>query len=487
MKFSHIIPSSAPSLLAWMLTAIGAMAGTPATAPLKTAAAAEPKSAGLLNDALRLASPSFSAWDIGGQFRFRYELKDDAGSFPNRDFISHGVENDNDYFLFREKLHIGWQPESWLKFYVQGRGSQVESDERPGNPEQDVWDLHQAYLQIGDAKQSPLILKIGRQEMTYGDQRFIGIGDWGNTGRSFDAVVLRFAPAPTTWVDVFTSRVVIAVDDDFNESNDYDQFSGIYASTQELWKGVETQAFFLARNVDAGSPNAIAPGVGGPTERDVYTYGIRLKSQPGFFSGWDFAFEGAGQFGEVVSSGISRDLEAFILTTSAGYTFKDLWAKPRLGLGYDYASGDSNPGDDTYETFEPLFGTNHSVYGLMDLIGPRNLNSPRISLALKPTKKLALAIDYLLFWLADEADSFYPESGSARNQNGYGRNPDYGSYVGSELDIVAKYAVTPWAELQLGYGHFFPGEYIKNSVGSIPANGGATGADWFYVQTTINF
>lgn len=42
---------------------------------------------------------------------------------------------------------------------------------------------------------------------------------------------------------------------------------------------------------------------------------------------------------------------------------------------------------------------------------------------------------------------------------------------------MAKYVVTPWADLQLGYGHFFPGEYIRGSVGSVPANGGATGAD----------
>ncbi|MEZ0389508.1 MAG: alginate export family protein, partial [Verrucomicrobium sp.] len=175
------------------------------------------------------------------------------------------------------------------------------------------------------------------------------------------------------------------------------------------------------------------------------------------------------------------------LTGTVGYTFKDTWAKPRLALGYDYASGDSNGTDSKYETFEPLFGTNHSFYGVMDLVGLRNLNSPRVSVSLKPTKKLSLAVDYLLFWLADDKDSFYPESGSARSGNGYGKNPQYSSFVGSELDIVAKYAVNPNTEIHLGYGHFFVGDYIKSSVDSVPANGGASDADWVYLQAVFNF
>ena len=458
-----------------------------ASPDLLAAPADAPKSAGLLNDMLRQNSPAFSEWDIGGQFRFRYEVRDDAGSFPNNDFIDQGLDNGNDYFLFREKLHIGWQPEDWLKLYVEGRGSQVGSDDRKPSPDKDVWDLQQAYVEFGNAKLFPLTAKIGRQEMSYGDQRFIGIGDWSNTGRSFDAVKFRYNISEKSWVDVFTSRVVIPIDDTFNESNDYDQFSGIYASSQELLKGIETQAFFLARNVGDQSPNAVSPGVGGPSERDVYTYGVRLKSLPDAFQGWDFAFEGAGQFGEVVTTGVSRDLRAYALTGSAGYTFDNVASKPRIGIGYDYASGDSDPNDGEQETFESLFGTNHSLYGVQDLIGLRNLSSPRISFSAKPVKNLTLTADYLLFWLADTNDSFYPESGAGRAGNGYGKNPKFGSYVGSEIDLVAKYAINSWSEVHLGYAHFFAGDYIQDSVESVPANGGTTDADWVYTQLTVNF
>ncbi|MEO5715546.1 MAG: alginate export family protein [Luteolibacter sp.] len=446
-----------------------------------------PKSAGLLNDALKPDYPALGDWDIGGQLRFRYEVKDGAGPYPNNDFVGHGVVNENDWFLFREKLHVGWQPENWVKLYVEGRGSQVASDDRDPSPDQDIWDLQQAYVEFGSAKLFPLSAKLGRQELSYGDQRFIGIGDWSNTGRSFDAAKFRYSISEKSWVDLFTGRVVIPVDDTFNKSNDYDQFSGLYASSQELLKGVETQAFFLARNVGENSPNAVSTGFGGPSERDVYTYGVRVKSLPDAFQGWDFAFEGAGQFGEVVTTGVSRDLQAFVLTGSGGYTFDKVEMKPRIGIGWDYASGDSDPNDGDQGTFESLFGTNHSFYGVADLIGLRNINSPRVSFSAKPVKGLTVSADYLLFWLANTGDSFYPESGSGRTGNGYGKNPKFGSYVGSEIDLVAKYAINSWSEAQIGYAHFFAGDYIEDSVGSVPANGGARDADWAYAQITVNF
>jgi len=46
------------------------------------------------------------------------------------------------------------------------------------------------------------------------------------------------------------------------------------------------------------------------------------------------------------------------------------------------------------------------------------------------------------------------------------------------------YAVTAWAGLRAGYGHFFTGGYVIDSKASL---GGASDADWFFVQATFNF
>ncbi len=66
---------------------------------------------------------------------------------------------------------------------------------------------------------------------------------------------------------------------------------------------------------------------------------------------------------------------------------------------------------------------------------------------------------------------------------GYGINPTYGNYVGSELDLVATYAIRPYASAQAGYGHFFVGDYVKRSLSAI----GSSDADFVYVQVLFNF
>lgn len=473
-----------------LLLATGTLPVLSQTTPASSAtaskpAAQKPVSAGLVNDWLRDESDAFKQWDIGGQFRIRYEAKENAGYIANRDFAQ-DLDNSNDYFLFRTKVHLGWTPANWFTAFVEGRDSHAVSDER-ALTETDVFDLHQAFISLGNAKQFPLLLKVGRQELLYGDERFIGIGDWSNVGRSFDAVELRFENE-TFWVDAFGGRQVLPYDERFNVANDYDWFSGIYASTRKLVPWQETQLYFLARNVGAQAPNAITPGFPGTptTARDVYTIGTRWKSLPGKLGAWDYTAEIAGQFGGVVQSGVRRDLQALAADATFGYMWAKVFGTPRLGLGYTYASGDSDSTDDKAETFEPLFGTNHKFYGVMDLWGLRNIQSGRVVGSIKPLKQLTLSTECHLIWLADTQDLFYPESGSGRSGNGYGRNP-YDSFVGTELDVLASYAATSYADFQVGYGHFFVGDYIKQSVNSVPANGGTTDADWIYMQVRFNF
>src|SRR5207237_566048 len=210
----------------------------------------------------------------------------------------------------------------------------------------------------------------------------------------------------------------------------------------------DTDLFFLVRNVGHESPNAIAPGIGGPTARDIYTLGARIKSLPDKLAGWDYSAELAGQLGSLNNGAQRLDHRALAADATLGYTWKDLFASPRLGLGYTFASGDSHPNDNKNGTFDLLFGTNHKPYGVMDLWGLRNINSPRAAASIKPFKTLSLSSEYHLIWLADRGDFFFPESLGPRSGNGYGRNPQFDSFVGSELDLVTSWAARDYVELQ---------------------------------------
>ena len=458
--------------------------------------------AGLANDWLRGQSPFFDPWDIGGQFRARLEVKDyfaTPGQAGQVDFRkTHGDAN-NTYLLLRQKVHAGYN-DDWFNVFLEGEESSSTGDKRNPNLESDQFDLHQGYVTLGNLQEFPLQAKVGRQELIYGDERLIGAFDWNNIGRSFDAVKARYLIGTNSWVDAFTSHVVIPKDNNFDFSNNYDTFSGLYASSRDLLPWQESQVYFLARNTSQNAPNfetgALVPL---PSPRNIYTPGFRLKSLPGKLDGFDYGLEADYQFGRYVPvtgaapvavPGRSLKQEAYMGHLEAGYTWA-LECAPRAGLEFNYASGDKNPNDNTHGTFDTLFPTTHSMVGIMDLYSLQNIEDLRLNLSVKPTKKFTVFTSYRGVWLATAADSFYLSNqtprtgGTVDGHNGYALNPSYDRFVGTEADLVLTYNFTSYAQVQGGYGHFFTGDYVKESL-SAPGFG-SHDANYLYLQTKFSF
>jgi len=465
---------------------------------------------GFINESLRARDPYMNQWDFAGNERFRYESKQSygvQGLAGSADFREHGAASSNDYFLNRLRFHIGYT-DKWWNAYVEPQSSAAISDARfayantpavPGTvkklgngPESDTIDLHQAYVTIGNHKEFPVSLKVGRQELSYGEERLVGAFAWNNIGRAFDAVKLRWQ---NEWfgADFFASHPVIPEDGKFDEENSHDWFSGVYATSMKIPKNI-LDVYFLSRNTDRQAINIVAsPQFGQPTARDIYTVGGRLKSKPGEIGNWDYSLEGAYQFGDFAATATSARLaqDAYMFVVQGGYTFADLWATPRLGVEFDYSSGDGNSKDGAHGTFENLFPTNHKFYGSMDFISLQNIEDAGVNLAFKPTPRMSVAFMGNAFWLADTHDAFYNVAGGARGTaatptgTGYGINPSYGNFAGSELTAVAGYALTRNAQIEAGFGHFFTGNYIDQSLRA-PAFG-SKDANYVYIQTSINF
>ena len=462
---------------------------------------------------MRKDNPYMNQWDLGGNARLRYEDKDGfavQGHAGSVDFRENNADTVNNYLLGRVRLHLGYT-EKWWNAYVEGQSSFATGDERfayannppvagtsarkGDGPESDTIDLHQAYVTVGNHKEFPVSLKAGRMELSYGEERLIGAFGWNNIGRTFDGAKVRWQ---TEWfgADFFVTRPIIPEDNVFDVSNDYEYFSGVYATSTSIPKTI-LELYFLSRNA---SPQAAAaephPQFPQPSARDIYTVGGRLKSKPAELGHWDYTLEGAYQFGNfrdnrlgVNSERLTQD--AFMFVAQGGYTFTELWATPRLGAEYDYSSGDSDPTDSNHNTFDNLFPTNHKFYGYMDFISLQNIQDVRGILQGKPHPRVSVAIEGHGFWLANNHDNFYNVAGSPRGGitatpgTGYGINPSYSSFLGTEIDVIAGWAVTKFAQLEAGYGHFFVGDYIKSSLSS-PAFG-SKDANYFYVQATMVF
>jgi hypothetical protein len=470
---------------------------------------------GFINEYLRAKDPYMNQWDISGNVRVRFEEKDGfavQGVANSLDFRGKGAEVNNTYLLSRIRFHVGYT-DKWWSAYVEPQSSMAEDDarfayannpavagttkKRGDGPESDQIDLHQAYVTLGNHKEFPLSLKVGRQELSYGEERLVGAFGWNNIGRSFDAAKVRWQ---NKWfgADFFTGFPVIPEDPQFDVDNGQDLLSGVYASSGKIPKTI-LDLYFLARNSGTGAAGfAPNPQFPQPSARDIYTVGGRLKSKPGELGNWDYSIEGAYQFGNfrdprLVVGGVSPrlDQDAFMFVLQGGYTFNDCWATPRLGLEYSYSSGDDNAHDGTHGTFDNLFPTNHKFYGYMDFASLQNIQDVRGIFQLKPTSRMSVALEGHGFWLADTHDNFYNVGGGARGGiattpgNAYGINPSYSDFVGTEVDLIAGYAVTRFAQIEAGYGHFFTGNYVNQSFSNPAA--GSKDADYIYVQTSINF
>jgi hypothetical protein len=498
MKLTHVCT---------FLTGLVLAASVSAQAPKPAAPA---PSAGLVNDYLREKDSALNKWDLGGSVRGRYEVKEGFGipGVPGSvDFRDDGTDVSNDYWTEKLRYRVGYN-DAWWSALVEGRSSFAQSDERwayfatptPAGtvnrqgkgPESDTVDLHQAYFTVGNSKEFPITAKIGRQELSYGDERLVGAFAWNNIGRVFDTAKFRWQ---TDWfgMDLFTGCVVVPEDNEFNVDNDHDWFSGVYVNLTKVPKHL-LDVYFFSRNADSDAISIVpSPQAPQPSARDIYTLGLRLKSKPAEFGSWDYSIESAYQFGNFEDrrlAGTPRlDHDAWMAIVTGGYTFKDAWGKPRLGLEYCYGSGDGDPTDGDHGTFENLFPTNHKFYGYMDFLSLQNLHDVRAICTLKPHAKLTLNLEGHSFWLADTSDNFYNAGGAPRGGtattpgNNYGVNPGYDSFLGFEVDVVASYAITRYAQLEAGYGHFFRGDYIEDSLSAI----GSQDADWFYIQAVFNF
>jgi len=439
--------------------------------------------------------------------RFRWEIRDN--NFDFNDAVN--APTDDNWFLQRARIGLKLSPNDWFRVYVQGQDSREINSDRIDTPGllgaegDDAFDLRQAWFEIGNPKEFPLTLKVGRQILSYGDERLIGAFDWNNIGRTFDAVKLRWEEK--LWsLDAFASTVVVPERGSYNQSdfgngNETDRhqvFSGLYFSTTAI--PVQTTDLYVLHLHENDSPKYQSNTFG---DTNFFTLGFRVKSKPGAFAhqedealskdglskdgkqvvapkppkpiGFDYEAEFAYQTGNVRG----LDLTAFAVHGGAGYTFDTSWL-PRLGLAYSFGTGDDDPTDHDIQTFQNLFPTNHKFYGQMDVFSWQNMHDLEVNFKFQPVKPVTVKAEYHAFWLETTEDSWYRANGTAtvRPLNAVSRAA--GNYAGSEVDLTITWNVNKHLQVEGGYSHFFAGDYLADT-------GPSDDADFGYLQAKLTF
>ena len=138
---------------------------------------------------------------LGGEFRFRMEAE------TNKAFGATEPTQDT-FTLYRYMLHADLKYREVFRVFAQGVATFDEDrDLALRGIDENRWDLHQLFFDVRVfGEDSPLTLRVGRQELQYGSQRYVSSLKWANVRRRFDGVklsTLRTITDPLSWASQF--------------------------------------------------------------------------------------------------------------------------------------------------------------------------------------------------------------------------------------------------------------------------------------------
>jgi hypothetical protein len=346
-----------------------------------------------------------------------------------------------------------------------------------------------------------LSLKIGRQELIYDDSRLIGNLDWLQQGRRFDMALLKamhhgwaldigyafnqnsetfantfYTPGntaafvknsagnlvavPAGTVPILDAKGVSTLDAtkaNFNPVNNFANPAGTNAASQNYKNFVsayltkkfnQTKVSLLYFNDDFTQYKFDSVGTVGAqlyvrdfkTNKTVdrYTYGGMIVHTLGNASGFGKINLTGAYYHQLGMDRDSKKLDAFTFTAAATYSK----GKFTVGPGFDYLSGNKTSTDTKTESkrFDPLYGTPHKFWGLMDYFYAPT-GSPAAGLkdayfkAKFTANRYSLAADYHYFELANDMVTATPTS----------------KKLGTELDLTLSYNLNKFTTVDLGY------------------------------------
>ncbi len=377
-------------------------------------------------------------------------------------------------------------------------------------------------------------LKIGRQELLYDDSRLLGNLDWLQQGRRHDAAVFKLQD--NGW-QADAGFAFNQNTDGFNYNGTYYTPVNVPATIKDS-KGflVATPTGLVPLtngsgiSSKTGNPSFVNPpstnGMNQEYKSMQYLYAAKtfgktkvsglfladhfgkymldsiqtsnVNTDPGYVYGRRFNQKGVySRFttGVLVNSSLNKKKSVGL---TAGFYYQGGKDKDGNKLsaytstlalsksagkfsytgGWDYVSGnDAFSTSTTNRRFDPLYGTPHKFWGLMDYfyVGTGSPAGGLSNYYLKSKyvgtgKRFSAGLDYHYFALA-------------KNMKGSGGTA-ISKYLGSEFDLILNYTLNKFTSLEYGFAVIAASSSMQNAKGITPGTANLTGT-WSYLMISI--
>ncbi|MBS7231365.1 alginate export family protein [Flavobacterium psychroterrae] len=299
--------------------------------------------------------------------------------------------------------------------------------------------------------------RMGRQVLSYDNQRIMGEMDWAQQGQSHDALMVSFHPK-NHQLDMGIAYNSTA------ENNVQTQYTvNSYKAMQYAWYHTTVSDLgisFLVLNTGYEYANPDAKLLVDYKQ----TFGTYLTYKTKKI---DTNLSLYGQTGK------SNDLQvsAYNAAINFGYNITDSF---KAGLGYEFLSGkDTNDGSKVIKSFNPIFGTNHAFNGYMDYFYVGNhlnnvgLQDAFLKLNYNVNKWQFALIPHVFLAAADVVTPL---------------NEKLDSYLGTEIDATFGYTFKKEIVVTGGYSQMFGSktmEFIKTGDAGHTNN-------WAWLMISVN-
>ncbi|MFV5689483.1 alginate export family protein [Flavobacterium sp. ZT3R25] len=301
-----------------------------------------------------------------------------------------------------------------------------------------------------------LSLKIGRQEISYDDQKVLGGLDWLQQGRRHDAIVFKFANKG--WIaDVGAA---------FNQNKELNAgtvYNGVptaygagtngigtmYKSFQYAYIGKKLSfgdISFLFFKDDFNKYTNVTSGTPAVTTK-VYGEGVWSRNTTGFYFNTNVTrkFNLTGSLYH--QGGKDKDGRSISANLASVTSTLQVGRKLFVGPGIDYLSGTDGTKAVTATSesnlFDPLYGTPHKFWGSMDYFYAANGFG----------KQGLLNYFFKMKYNAKDNLTFFADihGFAAANTLSNGAGGELDSYLGTEVDLMVRYNLTKMINIEAGY------------------------------------